>query len=1412
MGARVEQKQEERAEAAPCAATPTAAPPAASLRGRSLSASGVVALQRLVGNAAVVEIMASREEPKPPPPATAAAPANGSTPPAAAAEDPLAAPSGPEAPANGSAPPAAAAEDPLAAPSAPAAPAATPPSPSALLVPAAAPAPAASSPAALATPAPSPAVAADATPPGTTSAPTTPASAPGVAPAAPPPAAPAPAPDGAPAPAAAPTGPVAPGAGGEVRDPQSDPGFSAMKGATKAAGSGAKEHQSAPEGAATAQGAAEPPANDVPSQAAAAQVDEMSKQEPAPFDKAAFVEAIKKAVAASAPKNLDEADKFAESGKADEVKDEVQGKAKEGKEDSEKDIKTAKDAEPDKSKAKPKTVTPMVNDKPGAPPKQVGAAKAMPGKRPPSQTDLSGGPKQVDAKMAEADVTDEQLKKSNEPEFADAVKTKDEAKEQSAKAPVDYRGQEQKLLDKGRSDAESAEQQELTGMHGARTKSLDKVAGKKDETKSADETKRDKVGADIQGIYDATKADVTKILDDLDGKVDGAFSKGEGEARSQFESYYGKRMSDYKDERYSGMFGWTRWIADIGGMPDEVNQFHVEARERYITAMDGVISDIADIVGRELTAARARITKGRSDVQQYVAKLPSDLKEVGKEAEGKLETEFEQLSSDVDSKQEALVEKIAQKYVEARDALDERIKELQEENKGFIDKALDAITGVIETIKKLANMLLGVLARAAGVIGDIIKDPIGFLGNLISGIKGGLDRFVGNIGSHLEQGLMGWLFGALGKAGLEMPKALDLPGIIDLVTQVLGLTYDNVRVRLAKAVGEPLVAKMEQTVDVIKTFATQGVAGAWEYLKDSVGDLNEMVVGEIKEFVTERVIKAGITWIAALLTPAGAFIKACKAIFDIVMFIVERGAEIMAFVNSVLDSISAIVKGNVGEMASRVEDALAQALPLAISFLASLLGLGGVGDKVRGIIEKVQGPINKAIDKVVTGAVKTFKKMFKGPIAKAKKAKQWVTDKVDKGKQWAKDKVEGAKGWARDTFTGKRGRGASSSNATGTGPGEGHAKRGSPNEVRDRFDRGRAAALAAVNRFAGRRVAGAVLTGRLRLIKARYGFGRLDVVPGDDRWGLEAELNPKSKDETEARIPKRGARPISREKQASMQRLKRVLEMVGKASERTEKADKKVAEAQAELDAAQTLRAAAVRGEILIAKRLVRSARDTLTKASAERDALAQAEAAGDKELRGVATIARQIAALQSKADGIYARLVAIDTDKPGGILEQEKVRKEWDAERVSLGGAVRDLSKTIKHLATTTTPGPRQRRMAEKTAIAAGFHGGGHPTDLETGLPMTAWHADHITSRARIADDARFELLNVPQRKAMFQDIPENLFPLSPAQNESKGSKSMVEYLATKPWAAGHRAKMRELQEIADAAIEAKFAEFLNA
>ena len=320
-----------------------------------------------------------------------------------------------------------------------------------------------------------------------------------------------------------------------------------------------------------------------------------------------------------------------------------------------------------------------------------------------------------------------------------------------------------------------------------------------------------------------------------------------------------------------------------------------------------------------------------------------------------------------------MVDTLARKYVESRDALDARIDEMKAANKGLIDKAMDAIAGVIKTIIQLKNMLLNVLAKAAAAIDKIIADPIGFLGNLVAGVKAGLMNFMSNIGTHLKKGLMEWLFGALAGAGLVLPEALDLKGIISIVLQVLGLTYANFRARAVKIVGEPIVKALEDAAEVFKVLLTEGVPGLWRFIKEKLSDLKSMVMDAIMDFIRDRVIIAGITWLIGLLNPASAFVKACKAIYDVIMFFVNRGSQIITLVNAVVDSVAAIANGAIGVAATFVENALAKAIPVAIGFLASLLGLGDPSAPVKNTMAKAQSPVNSAMDWVIHQAVKLVK-------------------------------------------------------------------------------------------------------------------------------------------------------------------------------------------------------------------------------------------------------------------------------------------------------------------------------------------------------------------------------------------------------------------------------------------------------
>jgi hypothetical protein len=797
----------------------------------------------------------------------------------------------------------------------------------------------------------------------------------------------------------APPAPAAPVA------PHDDPRFLAVAATVKREAAGQKRHPPAREKVAEAQGAAAPPGNDVASQAAAAQVDTLSQKKPKGFDRAGFIAAVHAAIEKATPKTMDEVDSFATSGKAGEIKRQVAGQVAGSKDAAAGDIKDANAAPPDTSKATPKQVTPMSPEHPGAPPGGVGAGAAAPSPVPVEQVSLEHGKCETDQRLAEHGITEQTVAKSNEPQFQEAMAAKKESDAHATQAPRRFREQERQRIGQASGAAGATATAGLDKMHADRTAVLAHVGGHKDSAKGKDEAARSRVATRIEGIYNATRTEVDETLKGLDGKVTAKFDEGEKAAKDAFENHYKTQKDAYFDKRYSGIEGAARWVADRFSYPSrDVNEFIDAAKKLYLERMGQVIDDVATIVETELTRATGRVQEGRKQIEDYVASQPKELRQVAQEAAANVQSKFDELDQAVSEKSSSVIDDLAQKYVAAAQAIDERCNAMREENKGLLDQAKDKIGGMVETYQKMKAMLAQLAAKAAGVVDQILSDPIGFLGNLIGAVKMGLDQFVGRIGEHLKQGLMGWLLGELADAGITMPESFDLKGILQLVLQVLGLTWTNIRARAVAILGEPVVAMIEQgaeifqkVVHIFQTLREQGLAGLWEMIQDKIGDLKAQVLDQIQDFIITKVITAGVTWIISLLNPASAFVKACKAIYDIVMFFVERGSQIVALVNAVLDNLAAIASGNLSAAAGLVEQALAKALPIAISFLASLLGVGGISDFIKKTIDTVRAPVFKAVDWVLKTVV--------APVARvAAKAVGWVKGKIKSGVDWLKKK------------------------------------------------------------------------------------------------------------------------------------------------------------------------------------------------------------------------------------------------------------------------------------------------------------------------------------------------------------------------------------------------------------------------
>ncbi len=767
------------------------------------------------------------------------------------------------------------------------------------------------------------------------------------------------------------------------RSAAEDPNFQALEQRSESTAKAQIDHPASAGIAANAQAASPSPSNERESIAQVGQVNKMEQQEAGTFDADAFVEMLLTRIKEVMPTDEKEADEFKDSGKMEQVKNSATTQVESEKQNTAGNIEEATTTEPNTEAVPERVTVPLEVPAAGTAPKGINPSKAMPPKRQDSEVKdpLIQENEKVADKMTEAEVTDEQLAKSNEPAFTSALESKHQAQEHTDAAPTALRAEEETVLQDKQNQSEVEAQQQLAAMHGDRQAAMLGAATDQTQTGTKDNSERAKIAKDIDGIYEKTKTEVETTLASLDESVNSNFEAGNQRATRQFEDYVERKMDEYKEERYGAWFdprGWGTRLADaVVGLPDEVNRFFVEGRNRYEEIMKVELKAIAELVADQLTKAKDRIREGREEVKAYVEKLPDNLKKIGQDAAEEVQSKFDSLQEDVNSKQDELVDSLAQKYKEGLDAVDAKIEKMKAANRGLVGMALDAVAGVIKTILNIKNMLMSLLASAMDVIKAIIADPIGFLGNLISGLLQGLQNFLGNILSHLQSGLIGWLTGALGPMGITIPDNLfSLKGIFSLLTQILGVTKEFFLARARKLLGDKVVDAILQGFEMFKILATEGVTGLWNYVKEKFNDLKTTIMDAIKEMVISTVINAGIKWIIGLMSPAGAFVKAAMMIIDIVKFFINRGSQILALVKAFIDGVKAVASGNVGKIAAAIENALKMALPIVIGFLANLLGIGGLARKVTSIIKKIRRRITKAIDSLIKKAKKWFGKMF----------------------------------------------------------------------------------------------------------------------------------------------------------------------------------------------------------------------------------------------------------------------------------------------------------------------------------------------------------------------------------------------------------------------------------------------------
>ena len=324
-----------------------------------------------------------------------------------------------------------------------------------------------------------------------------------------------------------------------------------------------------------------------------------------------------------------------------------------------------------------------------------------------------------------------------------------------------------------------------------------------------------------------------------------------------------------------------------------------------------------------------------------------------------------------------------------REPYDKLVELAKRLGKAVLDFVLQAVLENFPLGKKVYELF----KKAGSVLSRIAADPISFAKNLFAAVQAGFKNFGTNILKHLGDGLKQWLFEEIGVPGLKIPTDFSFGSIVNLVLQVLGLTWEQRRPQLVEKLGETVVYFFETAVDVFQRIRKGGFAAVWEMIKEQASNLFDSVLSSIKDWVVKQIVKIGLIQIAELASPVGEVIEVITDIYETVKFFIEKAAKFVALIDSIVNSLNDMVEGRIEGAAQKIEDTLANSIPLMLRFLAGIFHLDGIGESIRKIIQDVRKPIDDAIGKVLDIVVAKAKPLWE-------KAKESFMEHLSNIREW----------------------------------------------------------------------------------------------------------------------------------------------------------------------------------------------------------------------------------------------------------------------------------------------------------------------------------------------------------------------------------------------------------------------------
>jgi hypothetical protein len=156
----------------------------------------------------------------------------------------------------------------------------------------------------------------------------------------------------------------------------------------------------------------------------------------------------------------------------------------------------------------------------------------------------------------------------------------------------------------------------------------------------------------------------------------------------------------------------------------------------------------------------------------------------------------------------------------------------------------------------------------------------------------------------------------------------------------------------------------DDAFEFVKDVQENGVAAIWKHIESQLGNLWDTLLGMAKDWIVTTIIEKATAKLLSMLDPTGimAVVNSGIAFFNAVQSVIEYVREILQIVNDYVTTLAAVAAGNISAGAAKVERGLANAIPVAIGFLANQAGLGNVPEKLVELIGQLRELIDKALD------------------------------------------------------------------------------------------------------------------------------------------------------------------------------------------------------------------------------------------------------------------------------------------------------------------------------------------------------------------------------------------------------------------------------------------------------------------